>query len=153
MISVLLVEDERATVELLREAIKDSEQDIELEVFSNGEEALKHLSMKNLKGEALPNLLLLDLNLPGRSGLDVLKEVKQSKSLRMLPVIIMTNSRSPDDVVKAYAAHCNAYIRKPMGFDDIIEIIEGTGKFWFEIAVLPDSTEVPPQMASFWPKK
>lgn len=149
MISVILVEDEASTVELLQEAIKDADQDIELTVFSNGEDALEHLHAS----DDLPHLLLLDLNLPGRSGLEVLKEIKQARDLKMVPVIIMTNSRSPDDVVRAYAAHCNAYVRKPMGFDAIIDVIQGTGKFWFEIATLPDSAESTALSLPLFPKK
>jgi DNA-binding response OmpR family regulator len=148
-LTIALVEDEASTVELLKEALSDADLDFDLHVFSTGEEALDYLH----GSEPLPQLLLLDLNLPGRSGLEVLKEVKQSRSLRVVPVIIMTNSRSPDDVVKAYASHCNAYIRKPMGFDDLIEVMRVTGKFWFEVATVPDVEEAAPPMVSVPPSK
>jgi len=141
-LKILLVEDETATVELLKEALKEANLDYDLEVRSNGEGALEYLRSETL----LPQLLLLDLNLPGKSGLEVLKEIKDSRELRALPVIIFTNSRSQDDVVRAYASHVNAYIRKPMGFNALIEVIKITGKFWFEVASLPDTADSPPPL-------
>jgi len=134
LIRLLLVEDEASTVELLGEAIKDADQDYDLKVYSDGESALKFLR----SGYVLPQLILLDLNLPGRSGLEILQEVKADPRLRVIPVVVLTSSKSPDDVLKAYANHCNAYIRKPLGFDALIDAIEAMGKFWFEIATVPD---------------
>lgn len=136
-LNVLLIEDTSSTVDLLKEAILDSGHDIHLDVFSDGDDALRYLR----SASKFPPLILLDLNLPGRSGLEILRDLKGSEKLRAIPVIILTNSNSPDDVLKAYAAHCNAYIRKPMGFDTVVDAIKTTGKFWFEVASLPSAAE------------
>lgn len=148
-ITVALVEDETATVELLREALSDTDIPVDLKVFSSGEDALYYLRSPG----PLPHLILLDLNLPGRSGLEILKEIKQSRTLRVVPVVILTNSRSPEDVVKAYAHCCNAYVRKPMKFDDLIKMLQVTGKFWFEVATSPDMEEARHPMVSLPPSK
>lgn len=133
-LQILLVEDEMSTIELLREALSEGEREFDLRVCTDGEEALKQLEWNTIK----PHVILLDLNLPGKSGLDVLREIKSNDSIRHIPVIILTNSRSPNDVLKAYAAQCNAYIRKPMGFEALLDVVEATGKFWFEVATLPE---------------
>jgi len=131
--NILLVEDNSRDATLIKEALKDSRIDHVVEVVTDGEAALQMLYSAEFK----PNLILLDLNLPKKSGLEVLKEIKKDSSLRPIPVIVMTNSRSEDDVILAYASHCNAYVRKPLGYDGLLETLTGLGKFWFEIATLP----------------
>lgn len=149
---ILLIEDAQSTVDLIRESLSESDLDAELHVASNGEAALEVLQ----QGIFSPQLILLDLNLPGKSGLDVLKEVKRDRALRAIPVVVWTNSQSPDDVVRAYAAHCNAYVRKPLEFDELTGVLQEAGKFWFEIATLPDLRDgdlkstplsIPPKLA------
>jgi CheY-like chemotaxis protein len=135
---ILLVEDDSTAVELVREAFKDSGIPHDLTVASDGAAALEYVQTTPEK----PHLILLDINLPKKSGLEVLKEIKQDPKLRTIPVIMLTNSRSQDDVVKAYNLYCNAYVRKPLGFDMIVETIKATGKFWFDIATLPDVSSV-----------
>lgn len=132
-VHILLVEDNRRDATLIEEALKESELAFNLQVATDGEAALQVL----YTAEFRPHIVLLDLNLPKKSGLDVLKEIKKDSVLRPLPVIILTNSRSDDDVGLAYASHCNAYVRKPLGFDGLIQTINSIEQFWFSCATLP----------------
>jgi len=133
-LDIVLIEDEVSTIELLKEAFRDSGMNVDLEVHHNGDAALK--ALRSRQGSP-PQIILLDLNLPGKSGIDILKELKQGRDTKVIPVIILTNSQSSEDVLRAYANHANAYIRKPMGFDQLVEVLNHTGKFWIEVATTP----------------
>lgn len=136
-IRIQLVEDDATSVELIKEALKEAQVPHNLTVHSDGEAALDDLKRNPVK----PHIIMLDLNLPKKSGLDVLKAIKKNKALKAIPVIILTNSKSQDDVVKAYSNYCNAYIRKPFGFDKLVEAIKATRAFWFETATLPEDPQ------------
>lgn len=147
MFDILLVEDTDA--ELMEEVIKEAFVDIphELHLVVNGEQALKHLRTP----DSYPDLVLLDLNLPGVSGLEVLSTMKKDPKLRVIPVTILTNSTSPEDVSRCYSAYANAYVRKQIGFEQMAKTINTTGQFWFKTATLPVvvqgsvSTSTPPK--------
>lgn len=136
-INILLVEDNSRDALLVREALNDAEKLFGVrfitEIASDGEQALQVLYSAVFR----PSLILLDLNLPKKTGLDVLREIKKDSGLRATPVIIFTNSRSEDDVVLAYASYCNAYVRKPLGFDDLLASLNSISQFWFSTAKLP----------------
>lgn len=142
---ILIVEDDRTSVELVKEALnEDSKISYSLSSASDGDSALRFLRGATEK----PNLVFLDLNLPKKTGLEVLKELKQDSLLRAIPVIILTNSRSQDDVLRAYGHYCNAYIRKPLGFEKLVAVIKATSVFWFEVATLPDLNQPLPTSAA-----
>lgn len=130
---ILLVEDNSQDVLLITEALKDAALDHALKVVRDGEEALQTLYSVSFR----PHVILLDLNLPKRTGLEVLREIKKDPSLRPLPVIVLTNSRSEDDVILAHASYCNAYVRKPLDYNDLVETMRSLGEFWFHHATLP----------------
>ena len=130
---ILLVEDNQTDAELVGEALKDSNIPHTLRVATNGEEALIILRTE----EPPPDLILLDLNLPKMSGLEVLREIKTS-DLRTIPVIVLTNSTSDEDVIQAYQSHCNAYIRKPLGFEGFVEAMMIIEAFWISVTTLPN---------------
>jgi len=132
-VDILLVEDSRVDAQLIEEALKDASFLYRLEVVTDGEAAIQHLRAR----ERRPDLVLLDLNLPKVSGIEVLRVIKQDPHLRLTPVIILTNSTAPDDVAACYTAHANAYIRKPVGFDGLTAVLHIAGQFWFKTAVLP----------------
>lgn len=138
---ILLVEDAVSDAELIKEAFQDSGINHQIDLVMDGEEALDLLRRLDKK----PHIVILDLNLPKKSGLEVLKEIREDAdiSLRVTPVIILTNSRSQKDVLNAYAGGCNAYIRKPIGFDSIVEAIQRTGLFWFDCALVPENVRIP----------
>jgi len=134
---ILLVEDNRTDAELIAEALKDSGLSHRLDIVTDGAEAIKVL-----KEPEKPHLVLLDLNLPKKSGLEVLKVMKRSPKLSLIPTIILTNSKSKEDVAKCYRAHCNAYIRKPIGFDALLTVIESTIRFWLRTATLANEPPI-----------
>lgn len=135
---ILLVEDNRTDAELIAEALKDSGLSHRLDIITDGAEALRVLKKETDK----PHLILLDLNLPRKSGLEVLRVMKRSPKLSLIPVVILTNSKSKDDVAKCYRAHCNAYIRKPIGFDALLATIESTIRFWLRTATLANEPPI-----------
>jgi len=136
--NILLVEDTLSDAELIKEAFLDSGIQHHLELVTDGEKALSLLK----DGKIRPHLVLLDLNLQRKSGLEVLQEIRRDPDpfLCITPVIILTNSRSRKDVLKAYTNGCNAYIRKPIGFENLLDALQHTERFWFHCAVLPEET-------------
>jgi CheY-like chemotaxis protein len=84
-----------------------------------------------------PDLILLDLNLPGKSGWEVLQEIKQHDDFRQIPVVILTSSRSPDDVANAYRAHANSYLCKPVRLAEVFELVSELQRYWFRVASIP----------------
>jgi len=89
---------------------------------------------------ALPDLILLDLNLPGKNGREVLAEIKSDPRLKRVPVIILTTSQAEEDILKAYHLHANGYIVKPVDLDQFFQTIKQLREFWFSIAVLPQNS-------------
>ncbi|MDQ1423263.1 MAG: hypothetical protein QOD72_761 [Acidimicrobiaceae bacterium] len=137
-IQLLLVEDNAADVRLTREALRDAVAQYELHVASNGVEALAFLhSEPPFAGRSWPDLVLLDLNLPGLSGLEVLTIMKQDPLLRSIPVSILSTSGAAADVLSAYDLGANCYIVKPVGFDEVREVVAAIDRFWFGAVRLP----------------
>ena len=134
-----LVEDDSHSVDLIREALQELNIECDLQVSSDGEEAIRALHLRPEK----PHLILLDLNLPKKTGIEVLKVVKASPTLKMIPVIVLTNSNSPEDVFKAYINHCNAYVRKPFHFQKLVDAVKLACGFWFDLVTLPDPNILP----------
>ena len=133
MTRVLLVEDNEADVILLREALREGGVELDLTVAQDGEQAMAGLR----DGDGLPDLMLLDLNLPRKDGREVLAEMKGDPGLAEVPVIVLTTSQSPSDVAFAYRNHANAYVRKPNGLDQLIEVTRAIRDFWVAAATLP----------------
>lgn len=136
--AILLVEDNRADVVLIREALRDADIPNELLVAKDGIEALEILYKKgNFSASPTPDLIILDLNLPRKNGIEVLSEIKNDRDLKMIPVIILTSSRSENDITKTYGLHANSYIAKPIDFENFIQIVKSIEEFWFTTAKLP----------------
>lgn len=137
---VLLVEDDPADVLITREAFEDSNSHA-LNVVSDGVEAMAYLRREGPYGEALrPDLMLLDLNLPRKPGREVLADVKTDPWLRMIPVVILTTSQSEEDIVASYQLHANAYVIKPVDFEQFAASVRRIGDFFLSIARLPPMT-------------
>ena len=133
MTRILLVEDNHADAILLQEALRAADVSDPVDHVTDGEQALDPL-----RGEGMPpGLVLLDLNLPRMDGRQVLAEVKADPALREIPVIILTTSSAPRDVELAYERGANAYVRKPLGMDRLIEAAASIRDFWLRTATLP----------------
>ena len=129
---ILVVDDSAEDVLLLEEAMQEYGLDAVLESAFDGDQALRRL-----RGEPLPDLVLLDLNMPRRNGREVLEELKQDAALRSLPVIIFSTSSSPSDVEACYDRHANSYLVKPIDFDGLGEVVRALDAFWVRQAALP----------------
>jgi chemotaxis family two-component system response regulator Rcp1 len=137
-VDILLVEDNPGDVRLAKEALKECKIDNTVYVAQDGIEALAFLRKEGEHEKApRPDLILLDLNLPRKSGREVLAEVKADPSLRRIPIVVMTVSRDEEDVLKAYNLHANCYITKPIDFGQFIRITKSIEDFWFRIVKLP----------------
>lgn len=134
---ILLVEDNPGDIRLTQEALKESQMEIHLDVVSDGEQAIEFLTKRGKYAEAnRPHIILLDLNLPKKNGLEVLKEVKANESLKKIPIIVLTTSDADHDITKAYSLHANCYILKPVDFDDFARVIKLVETFWFKTVQL-----------------
>jgi CheY-like chemotaxis protein len=135
---VLLVEDSPEDVLLTREALKDSKVVNQLHVVSDGEHAMAFLRHEDeFANSPRPDLILLDLNLPGKDGREVLSEIKADAGLRQIPVVVLTTSVSDQDMLHSYDHHVNAYVRKPVNLDRFIEVVQEIDGFWLGIVTLP----------------
>ena len=140
VLDVLLVEDSRTDVELTEEALVAAADDAELHVAADGEAALAVLRREPPhQGAPRPDLVLLDLNMPRKDGREVLREMKQDERLRSIPVLVLTTSGADEDVAAAYAGGANAYVRKPVHFDDFVTTMRAIEAFWMSAATLPDA--------------
>lgn len=130
--TILLVEDSEDDVELTRRALKKNRLTNPLVVAWNGQEALDYLlgDGDGRGAEDLPAIVLLDLQLPKVSGLDVLRKLRAAKRTRLLPIVILTSSKEERDLVDGYASGANSYIRKPVDFDQFIEAVRQLGLYW-----------------------
>lgn len=137
-VRILLVEDNPGDVRLTKEALKESRICNEILVARDGEEAMSILRQKKEGGKvSIPQLILLDLNLPKKDGREVLKEIKADEMLKRIPVIVLTTSASEEDILKSYNLHANCYITKPVDLKKFLKIMKITGDFWFSIVQLP----------------
>ncbi|ACZ30296.1 response regulator receiver protein [Xylanimonas cellulosilytica DSM 15894] len=137
-VQVLLVEDDPGDVLMTREALDDHHVPNELHVVRDGVAALDFLHKRaDHEGAPTPDLVLLDLNLPRMPGLDVLKAVKGDPALARIPVIVLTTSDAEDDIVASYALHANAYVTKPVDFDQFVDVVRKIDDFFVSVVRLP----------------
>ncbi len=136
---ILLVEDEPADVYLVREAFRQANLAADITVVTDGEDALRFLDKEDIWTTApVPDLVLLDLNLPRVSGSEVLVAMKSDQRTRSIPVVVFTSSHARTDVEFAYHNYANCYITKPMN-GELSPIVEAIQRFWFETATLPNT--------------
>ncbi len=139
-IEILLVEDNEDDIILTREAFEENRLANKLNVVKTGMDALKYLKKEEPFSAAVkPNIILLDLNLPEMSGIEVLQNIKNEDNLKDIPVVILTTSNLEQDIVKSYKLHASCYINKPVNLDEFFELIKVFGKFWFSIVTLPEN--------------
>lgn len=142
LFTILLVEDNPDDVELTRESLKMIKMATNLEVVMNGGDALEFLKRRGVyASKPTPDLVLLDLNLPGMNGREVLAEIKGDEALKMIPVVVLTTSTSDQDIQSVYNLHANCYITKPVDLDQFIKVVHSIRDFWFTVVRLPDREE------------
>lgn len=137
-IEILLVEDNPGDVRLTRETLKQTKVLNRLSVAEDGVKALDFLRLKGEYARApRPDLILLDLNLPKKSGREVLAEIKSDPQLRTIPVVVLTTSKAEEDIVKSYELHANCYISKPVELDGFLTVVKSIENFWLSVVKLP----------------
>jgi len=138
---VLLVEDNPAEQNLARRSLAKGQIEVDLQVVSDGEEALDYLFRKNAYADPTtsptPDIILLDLNLPRIDGRQVLARIKSDHKLSKIPVIILTTSKKEEDVIKTYELGCNSFLIKPVEVDEFIRVLQEIGSYWLNLVVLP----------------
>jgi CheY-like chemotaxis protein len=140
LVDVLLVEDDPGDVLMTREAFEHHRIRNNLHVVSDGEQAMLFLRKSGDYADApTPGLILLDLNLPRRNGLEVLAELKADSSLLSIPVVILTTSQAQEDILRSYSLHANAYISKPVDFDKFTGVIRQIDSFFLTLVKLPSA--------------
>ncbi len=141
-IEILLVEDNPGDARLAVEALKDSKINNNLYHVKDGVEAMDFLRRRGeYAGAPVPDLILLDLNLPRKDGREVLEEIKEDDELKLVPVVVLTTSEAERDLVRSYDLHANAYVVKPLDLDRFIEVVQAIEDFWFAIVKLPPKAE------------
>ncbi len=135
---ILIVEDNQGDVRLIQEALKMSSIIITLYFTRDGVEATHFLeTRKREPSNGFPQLIVLDLNLPKKSGFEVLEFVKRDKMLKRIPVVVLSSSQNPEDIVKAYDLHANCYLSKPANFNGFTDIVKAIEYFLIRTTNLP----------------
>lgn len=138
LVEILLVEDNPGDVRLTQEALKETKLVNKLHVVGDGEEAIAFLRKQNKHANAQqPDLILLDLNLPKKDGREVLAEIKNDPDLQRIPVVVLTTSKSEQEVLKAYNLHANCFVTKPIDLDQFMHVVKSIEDFWLSIVRLP----------------
>lgn len=139
-IDILLIEDNPGDVELTRESLKSSKIRNTLQVITDGEAALNYLFQRGEHtGSRLPDMILLDLNLPKVSGREILRELKQDEERKTIPVIILSSSEAAYDVQESYRLHANCFVSKPVQLNDFMRVVQTVSSFWIDIVNLPQN--------------
>ncbi len=134
LVQILLIEDNPGDIRLIKESLKENKFLAELVVISNGEEAMQYLRKEGeFTNIDLPDLILLDLNLPKKDGREILSEIKHDEKLKTIPVIILTSSSEESDILKSYQNYANCFISKPVDLDNFIKVIRSIEDFWLTI--------------------
>jgi CheY-like chemotaxis protein len=137
-IEVLLVEDDPGDVLMTQEAFDEHKVGNRLNVVSDGAAALAYLRKQEPYTNATrPDLILLDLNLPRRDGREVLSEIKQDESLCRIPVVVLTTSQADEDILRSYQLHANAYVTKPVDFNQFVDVVKQIDQFFISTVKLP----------------
>jgi chemotaxis family two-component system response regulator Rcp1 len=141
-IDILLIEDNPGDARLAMEAMKEGKLKNVIHHVTDGEEATDFIfKRKNYKSAPVPDLIILDLNLPKKSGREVLAEIKADENLKRIPVVILTMSKAEEDIIKSYNLHANCYIVKPLDLNKFIQVVRSIQEFWLSIVKLPKNLQ------------
>jgi CheY-like chemotaxis protein len=141
-VNILLIEDNEGDIVLTLEALRGARIHNKVDVVRDGMQAIQFLHKKGPYSEAvIPDLILLDINLPKLDGHEVLLQIKNDPALKVIPVIMLTTSDSEKDILEAYHNHANCYITKPVGFKNFLDVILTIKEFWISLVQLPNNQE------------
>lgn len=142
VIDILLVEDNEADIQLMVEILKEGKIPNDFHVVTDGEAALAYVRQQPPYDRAKsPGIIFLDLNLPKKSGHEVLEEIKSDPELRRIPVVVMSSSEDAEDVAAAYDQHANCFITKPSDLDQYMNVVNTVRAFWLTTVRLPPEQE------------
>jgi len=137
-ISILFADDDPDDRLLVREAFEENHLLNILDTVEDGEELMDYLHRRGKYTEATrPGVILLDLNMPRKSGLEALREIKADADLRKIPVVVLTTSKAEEDILRSYDLGVNSFIVKPVTFESLVELVKMLGRYWFQIVELP----------------
>jgi CheY-like chemotaxis protein len=137
-IDVLLIEDDPGDILITREAFEHHKIHNTLHVARDGQEGLDYLRQRGAhEGAQRPDLILLDLNLPKYDGRQLLEQIKSDPDLCHIPVVVLTTSAAEEDILRSYRLHANAYVTKPVGFDEFMNVIRQIDEFFVQVVRLP----------------
>jgi CheY-like chemotaxis protein len=139
-VDILIVDDNRADIRLVQEIFKKGKMIVNLHSVLDGMEAMEYLRKEGkYKDVHLPDLILLDLNMPRKDGREVLEEIKSDEILKAIPVIVMTISKTEEDILRSYNLHANAYIVKPVELSQFMNTVRSIEDFWLTVVKLPSN--------------
>ena len=142
VVEILLVEDNPGDARLTQEALREGKLRNRIHHVCDGVEALAFLRREGEYRDApVPDIILLDLNMPRKDGREVLMEIKADPQLRFIPVVVLTTSEAENDVVKSYELHANCYITKPVDLEKFTAIVHSIEDFWLQVVTLPHRDE------------
>ena len=142
-VDILLVEDNPDDVLLTKEVLIEGKVKNKLYVAEDGDEAIQFLLNQGKFADVpRPDIIILDLNLPGKDGREVLSEIKGDRNLKSIPVVVLSSSNDKEDIKKMYEHHANAYITKPVDLDKFINVIRTFEDFWLTIVKLPNGAGI-----------
>ncbi len=147
---ILIVDDSRADAELITILMKNIQHPHEEHIVTDALEAMEFLHHRGKYADGpRPNLVLLDINMPGMSGLDLLSMIKQDLAINMIPVIMLSTTNSPEEVRRCYQLHANAFVQKATDLDTAQRLIQAIETFWMDFAVLPPLESHPAYCSNF----
>jgi len=138
-ITILLADDDADDRLLVQEAFEENHLLNVVDTVEDGEELMDYLYRRGkFTDKAVrPSMILLDLNMPRKSGLEALREIREDADLRSIPVVVLTTSKADEDIIRSYELGVNSFIVKPVTFESLVELVKTLGRYWFQIVELP----------------
>ncbi len=140
-LTILMADDDEDDRLMAKEALEEAKLANVIRFVEDGEELMDYLKRRGDYSDPelspRPGLILLDLNMPKKSGREALEEIKQDPELRSIPIVVMTTSKAEEDVIRSYDLGVNSFVTKPVSFVGLVDVMKTLAKFWFEIVTLP----------------
>lgn len=137
VVKLLLIDDDEEDIQITSDLLHEQKIRVYMDIARDGVEGLDYLLKRKNKMKELPDLILLDLNMPRKNGIEFLKEMREYEELKLIPVIILTSSQSEQDIEKSYIEGASCFVTKPVGIDEFHKIVNALNDFWFSIVKYP----------------